>query len=419
MAHPMSAEIHPLRSMHSHEGQTPAPAGICRKCATPNHENTNPKKDRLLLYTDIPPDVLQQAQEILNTTIRPAASTPTTIVQKPYGRIDDQAHERLRRIRLATHPAGTNASLLVHVWETYTAKLPQRSDTHAGPWTLRHVTSRDDVNALWYNQLEPGLHLRLPGIRSIPVLSRQDDAGDHQIWMSTADLELATMSDAVEDCQGHVLVAGLGLGIFPIMAARKPDVASITVVEIDPHITAISSPYVAHPKVRVVNDSIEHFAQHPPPDTPAFDYCFYDVWPTIQDPYAEETRARATVAHLMTNDATVSMWCQALNDRKRRSMQRIQDLGSRAVYPAERDATCYQCASEIPSSIAGLCIECALGTWYESPHLANQNFPIPPDDIPEIAFMQAAQHALLAVDPDLITSLLDRATNTAIRYVTI
>ena len=31
------------------------------------------KKDRPLIYTDIPHDVLQQAQEILNTTIRPAA----------------------------------------------------------------------------------------------------------------------------------------------------------------------------------------------------------------------------------------------------------------------------------------------------------------------------------------------------------
>ena len=376
------------------------------------------QKDRTLIYTDIPSDVLQQAQEILNTTIRPAASTPATIVQKPHGRIDHQAHEQLRQLRLATHPAGNNTSLLVHIWETYPAKLPQRSDTHTGPWTLRHVTSRDDVNALWYNQLEPGLHLRLPGIRSIPVLSKQDDDGDHQIWMSTADLELATMSDAVEDCQGHVLVAGLGLGIFPIMAARKPDVASITVVEIDPHITAISSPYVAHPKVRVVNDSIEHFAQYPPPDAPAFDYCFYDVWPAIQDPYAEENKARDTVEHLMANDATVSVWCQALNNRKRRSMQRIKDLKSQAVHPTKPGATCYQCAGEMPSSIAGLCIECALGTWYESPHLTNQDFPIPPDDIPEIAFTRAAQHALVALDPDLITALLNQAKHTTMGYVT-
>ena len=373
--------------------------------------DTNPERNYLLLYTDIPHDILQQAQEILNATIRPTASSlePATIAQTPHRRIDDQAHQRLRQLRLAARPAGANTSLLVHVWETYQSRLPQRANTKAGPWTLRHVTSRNDVNALWYNQLLPGLHLRLPDVRRIPVLSRQDDHGDQQIWMSTADLELATMSDAVEDCRGHVLVAGLGLGIFPTLAAQKTNVASITVVEIDPDITTISSPYVGHPKVRVVNDSIEHFAQNPPRGIPAFDYCFYDVWPAIQDPYAEEQQARATVAHLMNNDATVSMWCQALNDRKRRSMQRIQDLKSRAVRPTERGATCYQCAGDMPSSIAGLCIECALSTWHESPHLANQDFPIPPDDVPEIAFIRAAQHALVAVDPDLITALMDRA----------
>ena len=371
-----------------------------------------------MLYTDMPPDVLHQAQAILNTTIRPAASSPDTIARTPHGRISDQAHEQLRQLRLAARPAGANTSLLVHVWETYHSKLPQRADTKAGPWTLRHVTSRNDVNAMWYNQLLPGLHLRLPGVRKIPVLSRRNEDGEQQIWMSTADLELATMSDAVEECWGNVLVAGLGLGIFPVLAAQKPEVASVTVVEIDRDITAISSPYVANPKVTVINDSIERFAQHPPPGTPAFDYCFYDIWPAIQDPYAEEHQARATVAHLMADDATVAMWCQRLNDRKLRSMQRIQDLKSRAVSTAELDATCYQCAGEMPSSIAGLCIECALGTWHESHHLAGQDFPIPPDDIPEIAFMRAAQHALVAIDPDLITALLDGAKLQPERYAT-
>ena len=43
-------------------------------------------------------------------------------------------------------------------------------------------------------------------------------------------------------------------------------------------------------------------------------------------------------------------------------MQRTQDLKSQAVRPTERGTDCYQCAGEMPSSIAGLCIECTLGT---------------------------------------------------------
>ena len=112
----------------------------------------------------------------------------------------------------------------------------------------------------------------------------------------------------------------------------------------------------------------------------------------------------------MANDTTVSMWCQALNDQKRRSMQRIQDLKSQAVHPAEGSTTCYQCASQMPSSIAGLCIKCTLSTRHESPQLENREFPIPHDDVPELAFTRTVQHALLAVDPDLITALLDHAT---------
>ena len=97
-----------------------------------------------MLYTDMPPDVLRQAQAILNATIRPAASTPATIARTPHGRISDQAHEQLRKLRLAARPAGANTSLLVHVWETYHSKLPQRADTKAGTLDApaRHIPER-------------------------------------------------------------------------------------------------------------------------------------------------------------------------------------------------------------------------------------------------------------------------------------
>ena len=360
-----------------------------------------------MLIDDMPQQLIRQVEEMLGARIRPAASAPATIVGTPFHRIDDPIHEQLRQLRVAALPAGSNTCRLVHIWETYESRLPPRANQRVGPWTLRHVTSRPDVNSLWYNQLTPGLHLRLPTVRNIPLLSRRNEDGEQQIWMSSADLELATMSDAVEDCTGHVLVAGLGLGLFPTLAAQKTDVKSVTVLEIDPDITTISAQYVDQPNVTVINDSIENFAQHPPTGTPKFDYCFVDIWPAIQDPYAEEHTARATVSPLMAPGATVSVWCQALNDRKRASMQIIRDIQSAAVEPALPDATCYQCAQKMASSIAGLCIECALGTWHESHHLQGEPFPIQPHEIPEIAFVQAARNGLIAVDPDLITAILD------------
>ena len=266
------------------------------------------------------------------------------------------------------------------------------------------------MNALWYNQLDASLHLRLPDTKEIQILSRPDERGGRKVWMSTSDLELATLSDSLEECAGHVLVAGLGLGIFPTLAAQKHDVQSVTVVEIDPDIVAISAPYIAHPKVTVVTSAIEEFAARPPPDSPAFDYCFYDTWPNIQDPYAEQQQARRTVAALMAEDGTVSLWCQALNDRKLASMDRIRRQGAGAVGSAAPGTTCYGCADLLTSSIAGLCVECALGTWKESAHLAGRGFPISPDDIPEIAVMRAAHRALVAIDPEVISAARTRIT---------
>lgn len=360
-------------------------------------------------YDEIPGSVLDQARSTLGAAITATISGDATIVRKSHRSIDEQAHRDLRALSLAARPAGNRVTQLIHVWETYPALIPPRRDARAGPWTLGHVQVKPNMHALWYNQLTPGLHLRYPTPRTIPVLSKNDPGDEARIWMSTADMELATMSDSLEECHGHVLVAGLGLGVFPTLAARRAEVTSVTIVEIDSDIIAISGDYVAEHGVRVIHSSIEDFAQSPPPGTPAFDYCFYDVWPYIQDPYAEEERARATVAPLMAPTGTISLWCQALNDRKRHSMREIAQCCTHAVRKPRAGQTCYSCADELVSSVADLCIQCAIGTWKDSPHLQGQPFPIDPEDIPEVAFIRQAQRALESLEPQVLTNITARA----------
>ena len=369
-----------------------------------------------LRYHDIPPGTLRDAALILDAPIRPDASGQATITDKPDRRIGPDERQALRALKIATAPAGKRTAVLLHVWETYSTSLPPRDDVQAGGWELRHVTILPNVPALWYNQLDASLHKRLPRAGRIPVLFGDDGEGKRGIWMSTSDLELATMSDALEECSGHVLVGGLGLGIFPTLAIRKPDVKSVTVVEIAPHIMDISAEYVARQGVRVVNQSIESFAARPPAGTPKFDYCFVDIWPYIQDPYEHEQEARDTVAGLMTDDGAVSMWCQALNDRKRASMARIDRLRAGAIERARPGTTCYSCGDEMTSSIAQMCVQCAVGTWKESPDRRGQEFPIRPDEIPEVAAIREAQRALASLDPELLAQLTARfreATATA------
>ena len=54
---------------------------------------------------------------------------------------------------------------------------------------------------------------------------------DGRIWMSVTPQEINTVRPAIEGARGHVLTFGLGLGYFAYMAARKPEVQSVTIVD--------------------------------------------------------------------------------------------------------------------------------------------------------------------------------------------
>lgn len=68
----------------------------------------------------------------------------------------------------------------------------------------------------------------------IPVL---EDA--EETWMSLTPMELTTCLPGVQAAHGHVLIGGMGLGWMAQMIAAKPDVASVTVVEIDPAVAEL------------------------------------------------------------------------------------------------------------------------------------------------------------------------------------
>ncbi len=62
-----------------------------------------------------------------------------------------------------------------------------------------------------------------------PYYILQDKEGNG--WMSITFNEIFTMQPAVDEAKGRVLALGLGLGYFAYMAALKPEVESVTIVE--------------------------------------------------------------------------------------------------------------------------------------------------------------------------------------------
>lgn len=111
----------------------------------------------------------------------------------------------------------------------------------------------------------------------------------HRLWMSDTPTERGDHLRALQDAHGHVLVAGLGLGMYPLAAALKPEVESVTVIEIDPDTIQAILPHLRqHRPIEVVRSDIFTYQ----PDR-TFDFVWLDIWEDIhQFNLAEMARLR-------------------------------------------------------------------------------------------------------------------------------
>jgi len=92
-------------------------------------------------------------------------------------------------------------------------------------------------------------------------------------WMNLKDGEKRTHQKAIDACSGDVVVGGLGLGYVVEQLNVKPNVRSITVVEIAPEVIELVWPHIQHDKAKVVCDDIFHYLRK----GRKFDYGYFDV----------------------------------------------------------------------------------------------------------------------------------------------
>lgn len=140
-------------------------------------------------------------------------------------------------------------------------------------------------------------------LRQIPALGYFPDSfrypsvlQDGREWMSIMPSEIASSQAAIDAAAGRVVTFGLGLGYFAFMAARKPEVSSVTVVERDPSVIALFSEHILpqipdKDKITVIQadafDYLEHQMSMCPPD-----FVFMDIWHDIADGTPLYLRAR-------------------------------------------------------------------------------------------------------------------------------
>ena len=108
-----------------------------------------------------------------------------------------------------------------------------------------------------------------------------------RIWMTLAPNEIASQRSAIEHARGRVVTFGLGLGYYAYMAARKPEVESVTVVEISRDIIALFEEHILpqfeqREKIHVICADAFEFAEHELPKLGA-DLAYTDLWHDVGD----------------------------------------------------------------------------------------------------------------------------------------
>ncbi len=101
-------------------------------------------------------------------------------------------------------------------------------------------------------------------------------------WMLVTPNEIVTMREPIRRAHGRVLTFGLGLGYFAFMAARKPNVESVTVVERDADVIKLFEEDIGPQlpcagKIHVIEDDAFSYAEHRMKDG-GFNVVFADIW---------------------------------------------------------------------------------------------------------------------------------------------
>lgn len=180
-----------------------------------------------------------------------------------------------------------------------TVHIPERS---VGQWQLTHqayapyeLFLRDDL-------------ILTEDLRQIPALGFFPEAfsypsvmQDGREWMSIKPSEIESSQAAIDAAFGHVVTFGLGLGYFAFMAARKPEVLSVTVVERDTSVIQLFREQLLpqfpdRRKITVIqSDAFDYLEKDFISASP--DFVFMDIWHDIGDGLDLYVRARQYEAH--------------------------------------------------------------------------------------------------------------------------
>jgi hypothetical protein len=116
-----------------------------------------------------------------------------------------------------------------------------------------------------------------PGIYAF--LFVKDESGSSTCMMSDLGYERSTCLEVVRCAHGHVLIAGLGLGMILHPILKNRDVDSVTVVEKCQDVIDLVSPSLPRSSKLAIHMG-DIFVWRPPPGV-RYDVIWFDIWPDI------------------------------------------------------------------------------------------------------------------------------------------
>lgn len=143
---------------------------------------------------------------------------------------------------------------------------------------------------------------------------------DGVLMMSDTPHEQMTNAAAVQNANGDVLIAGLGLGMILVPILRKPTVTSVTVIEKNSDVIALIEPRMPERnKLTIINTDI--FQWKPKGPNARWDFIYFDIWPEITgDNYPEMKTLHRRFGRRCTG--IISSWCKEYCRRKHKEEER-------------------------------------------------------------------------------------------------
>lgn len=145
-------------------------------------------------------------------------------------------------------------------------RIPSYRTGRVGAWELKR-------------QVQPVLRGYFRGLQICPdnyLLIRED-----RIWMSLSPVEIESLAPHVARMRGHVVIAGLGMGLALYNALLRPAVRRVTVLERDSEVIALFAAMTDRSWPESARFTIEHADAREWLSSEPVDYLYADIWDKI------------------------------------------------------------------------------------------------------------------------------------------